>query len=224
MQQAGHQEPQSGACGNSRPTGHVICTGKATKQIDTLQAGTKEYIATLKLGATTPSFDMETEEDQTYPYQHISREMVEEVLQHFVNFSAVKIDGKRAYKMARKGNDVELKAKILVIDEIELLSFDIDPKKEPSKPQAIKIKQVDQEEAMRMADMAGQPTITIRIVCSKGTYIRALARDIGEALQSGAYLTSLIRTRIGDYRIQEARDIETFEQWVDTQQLYKPEE
>ena len=184
----------------------IICTGKATKQIDTLQAGTKEYIATLKLGATTPSFDMETEEDQTYPYQHISREMVEEVLQHFVgeikqvppNFSAVKIDGKRAYKMARKGNDV--------------------------KPQAIKIKQVDQEEAMRMADMAGQPTITIRIVCSKGTYIRALARDIGEALQSGAYLTSLIRTRIGDYRIQEARDIETFEQWVDTQQLYKPEE
>ena len=210
----------------------IICTGKATKQIDTLQAGTKEYIATLKLGATTPSFDMETEEDQTYPYQHISREMVEEVLQHFVgeikqvppNFSAVKIDGKRAYKMARKGNDVELKAKTLVIDEIELLSFDIDPKKEPSKPQAIKIKQVDQEEAMRMADMAGQPTITIRIVCSKGTYIRALARDIGEALQSGAYLTSLIRTRIGDYRIQEAKEIETFEQWVDTQQLYKPEE
>ena len=175
---------------------------------------------------------METEEDQTYPYQHISREMVEEVLQHFVgeikqvppNFSAVKIDGKRAYKMARKGNDVELKAKTLVIDEIELLSFDIDHTKSPTKPQAIKIKQVDQEEAIRMADMAGQPTITIRIVCSKGTYIRALARDIGEALQSGAYLTSLIRTRIGDFRIQEARDIETFEQWVDTQQLYKPEE
>lgn len=153
----------------------IICTGKATKKIESFQYQSKEYIATLHLGATTPSFDQETEIDATYPTEHITREQVERVLASFVgtikqvppSFSACKIEGVRAYELARKGSDVELKAKELVIDEIELLEFN-----------PIEIK--------------------IRVVCSKGTYIRALARDIGRALDSGAHLTGLIRTRIGD--------------------------
>jgi len=201
----------------------IVCTGKATKQIDQIQASTKEYVATLKLGATTPSFDMETEEDATYPIDHITREKVEDVLQQFQGtieqvppvFSAVKVDGKPAYKMARKGKDVKMKTKTLVIDEIELLSYDIQDDAKSEKPQAIKIKHADPEEALKMSDMSGQPTITLRIVCSKGTYIRALARDIGEALGSGAYLTSLTRTRVGDYRIQDALDINEFEDIVE---------
>lgn len=205
----------------------LVCTGKATKQIDVLQAGTKEYVATLKLGATTPSFDMETEEDQTYPIEHITREKVEDILKQFVGkieqvppvFSAVKVDGKPAYKMARKGKDVQMKTKTLVIDEIELLSYDIAGKGQGTKPQAIKIKHADPEEAAIRADMADQPTITIRVVCSKGTYIRALARDIGDALGSGAYLTALTRTRVGDYKIKDAIDIETFERIVEDMKM-----
>ena len=201
----------------------IVCTGKGTKEIDRLQAGTKEYVATLKIGATTPSFDMETEEDATYPISHINRKMVENVLKRFIGsieqvpptFSAVKIDGKRAYKMARKGNGVELKAKTLVIDDIELMSYDIDDSRPGIKPKAINIKTMTAEEAAFISDMTLQPTITIRIVCSKGTYIRALARDIGVALGSGAYLAGLTRTRVGDYTLQDALDISTFEQYVD---------
>ena len=151
----------------------VVCTGKATKRIDELQAGVKEYIAEIKLGATTPSFDLETEEDATYPWEHITRSQVEEVLQsQFVGsisqvppaYSACKINGKRAYKMARKGDEVELKPKTLVINEIEVL------------------------------EMEGQ-RLVVRVVCGKGTYIRALARDIGLALGSGAHLTGLPQHR-----------------------------
>ena len=200
----------------------IVCTGKATKQIDTIQAGTKEYVATLKLGATTPSFDRETEEDGTYPISHITRELVEQTLKQFIgkieqvppSFSAVKIDGKPAYKAVRKGQEPEMKAKTLVIDEIELLSYDLEGKT-PTKPLAIKIKHIDPEQAAELADTTSQPTITIRVVCSKGTYIRALARDIGQALNSGAYLTALTRTKVGDYRIEDARDIYDFEQWVE---------
>lgn len=174
----------------------IICTGKATKQIDTLQAKTKEYIATLQLGATTPSFDLETPVDATYPTSHISRERVEEALRRFIgrieqvppSYSACKVDGKRAYDLARQGKEVELKAKVLVIDEIELQQFDAD--------------------AMQA---------TIRVVCSKGTYIRALARDIGLALESGAHLTVLRRTRIGDYKVEDCYSLETFQQWLETQ-------
>ena len=174
----------------------IICTGKATKQIDTLQAKTKEYIATLQLGATTPSFDLETPVDATYPTSHISRERVEEALRRFIgrieqvppSYSACKVDGKRAYDLARQGKEVELKAKVLVIDEIELQQFDAD--------------------AMQA---------TIRVVCSKGTYIRALARDIGLALESGAHLTVLRRTRIGDYKVEDCHSLETFQQWLETQ-------
>ena len=172
----------------------IICTGKATKQIEQLQAGVKEYIATLKLGATTPSFDLEKEIDATYPTSHITREGIEQVLQQFVGeimqtppvFSAVKVDGKRAYDLARKGKDVELKAKPLRIDAIELLSCDLE-----------------------------QMEVTIRVVCSKGTYIRALARDIGQALQSGAHLTALRRTRVGEYTINNCFEtIEAFEKYL----------
>jgi tRNA pseudouridine55 synthase len=173
----------------------IICTGKATKQIDTLQAKTKEYIATLQLGATTPSFDLETPIDATYPTEHINQEAVEQALTKFIgrieqvppSFSACKVDGKRAYDLARQGKDVELKPKVLVIDEIELQEFNTDSMQ-----------------------------ATIRVVCSKGTYIRALARDIGLALESGAHLTALRRTRIGDYKVEDCHTLETFQQWLET--------
>ena len=173
----------------------IICTGTATKQIDTLQAKTKEYVATLQLGATTPSFDLETEVDATYPTAHITEEKVKGALTRFIgrieqvppSYSACKVDGKRAYDLARQGKEVELKAKVLVIDEIELQDFN------SSSMQA-----------------------TIRVVCSKGTYIRALARDIGQALESGAHLTALRRTRIGDYRVEDCHTLDTFQQWLET--------
>ena len=153
----------------------ILCTGRATKRIEEFQGQTKEYIATLKLGETTPSFDLEKEVDATYPTEHITREMVEDVLTRFLGrieqvppaFSACNVDGKRAYELARKGEEVSLKAKTLIIDEIELMDYQL-------------------------------PVIKIRVVCSKGTYIRALARDIGQALDSGAYLIALERTRVGD--------------------------
>ncbi len=169
----------------------IVCTGRATKQIEKLQAGTKEYIATLRLGATTPSYDLETEIDATYPYEHITRELIEEALTHFKGsikqvppaFSACKVDGTRAYKMARKGKEVELQAKELVIDEIELLDF-------------------------------VPPLATIRVVCSKGTYIRALARDIGVALDSGAHLTALERRRVGDVSINDCLSIDEIDRLI----------
>jgi len=167
----------------------IVCTGKKTKLIDQLQYDVKEYEATLQLGATTPSYDMEKEVDATYPTSHITRELIDRTIPHFLGeqwqvppiFSAVQINGKRAYELARKGEKVELKPKLLVIDEIEVLNFD--------------------DQSMQL---------TIRVVCSKGTYIRALARDIGESLQSGAYLTALRRTRIGETRVEECRKIEDF--------------
>lgn len=169
----------------------VVCTGKATKRIEELQYQTKEYVATLRLGATTPSFDLEQEIDAEYPTEHITREMVEDTLKTFLGeiqqippvYSAVKVNGKRAYDYARKGNEVELKPKLLVIDEIELLDCQL-------------------------------PYITIRVVCSKGTYIRALARDIGIALKSGAHLTSLRRTRVGDITVENCISLEEFQNIV----------
>lgn len=167
----------------------IVCTGKKTKMIESLQYDVKEYIATLQLGATTPSYDMEKEVDATYPTAHITRELIDRTIPLFIGeqwqvppmFSAVQINGKRAYELARKGEQVELKPKLLLIDEIEVLAFD--------------------EEKMQL---------TIRVVCSKGTYIRALARDIGEKLQSGAYLTALRRTRVGDTRVEDCMTIEQF--------------
>ena len=180
----------------------VVCTGKSTKRIDELQAHVKEYVATLQLGATTPSFDLEKPIDQTYPTAHITEALLREVLTRFLGrieqvppaFSACKIDGKRAYDLARKGREVDLKPKVLVIDEIELLDFN------PEKMQA-----------------------TIRVVCSKGTYIRALARDIGQALQSGAHLIALRRTRVGDVRVEDCMKVEDFSAWLDRQELRNDE-
>ena len=207
----------------------IICTGKSTKLIDELQAHTKEYVATIKLGATTPSFDMETAEDATYPTEHITRELVEEKLKAFVGrieqipptFSAVKVDGKRAFKYARKGEDIELKPKILVIDELEILHFG-----QQTTDNGLQI--TDEYPRERIKYQSGNLTdphlsLTIRVVCSKGTYIRALARDIGRALGSGGYLTGLIRTRIGKYTLQDCMDIEQFPQWLETQTLEKEE-
>lgn len=179
----------------------TVVTGRATKQIVALQAHTKEYVATIRLGATTPSFDLETEIDAEYPWEHIDRPMVEEALKKFVGsikqvppaYSACKIDGKRAYKMARKGKEVNIKAKELVIDEIELLDMQM-------------------------------PVIVIRVVCSKGTYIRALARDIGEALGSGGHLTGLRRTRVGDVAVENCLSVEDLMKNLETADIELPEE
>ena len=176
----------------------VVCTGKATKRIDELQAHVKEYVATLQFGATTPSYDLEKPIDQTFPTEHINEALVRETLNRFLGrieqvppaFSACKIDGKRAYDLARKGREVELKPKVLIIDEIELLDFN--------------------HEKMQA---------TIRVVCSKGTYIRALARDIGEALGSGAHLIALRRTRVGDVRVEDCMQVEDFPEWLDKQEI-----
>ena len=167
----------------------VICTGKKTKLIDQLQYDVKEYEATLQLGATTPSYDMEKEVDATYPTAHITRELIDQTLPLFLGeqwqvppmFSAVQINGKRAYELARKGETVELKPKLLVIDAIEVLRFDAD-----------------------------KMQLSIRVVCSKGTYIRALARDIGQRLRSGAYLTALRRTRVGQINVNDCYTIDQF--------------
>lgn len=176
----------------------ILCTGRATKRIDELQAHTKEYTATLQLGATTASYDMEHPVDATYPTEHITRELIEATLPKFVGeiqqvppaYSACKVNGDRAYKLMRKGRDVELKPKTLRIDEIEQLWFD------PEKMQ-----------------------MSIRVVCGKGTYIRALARDIGEALNSGAYLTALCRTRVGDIRIEDCIKLDDVPAWLEQQTI-----
>lgn len=172
----------------------VLCTGRCTKQIEQLQSHTKEYTATLQLGATTDSYDMEHEVNQTYPTEHINRAGIEEVLQQFVGdidqipptYSACKIDGERSYRLRRNGESVQLKPKHIHIDEIELTAFDA--------------------EKMQMS---------IRVVCGKGTYIRALARDIGRALGSGAYLTALRRTRTGSYSVSDCIDYDHFQEWLD---------
>jgi tRNA pseudouridine55 synthase len=172
----------------------ILCTGRATKQIESLQLKDKEYTATLQLGATTPSYDMEHEVDKTYPTAHITRELIEHTLHQFEGdvmqvpplFSAVMVDGNRAYKLARKGDDVELQAKPVRIDEIEVLDFD-----------------------------AQTMQLQLRVVCGKGTYIRSLTRDIGRALGSGAFLTALRRTRVGDIREEDCVDFDHVKEWLE---------
>lgn len=167
----------------------VICTGKKTKLIEQLQYDVKEYEATLQLGATTASYDMEQPVNATFPTEHITTSLIDETIPTFVGeqwqtppmYSAVWVNGKRAYELARQGQEVELKPKLLVIDAIEVLSFDVE-----------------------------KMQLTIRVVCSKGTYIRALARDIGERLGSGAYLTALRRTRVGEINVKDCLTIDEF--------------
>jgi tRNA pseudouridine55 synthase len=165
----------------------IICTGKATKQIMQYQEMDKVYEARIRLGATTPSFDLETEVDNTYPWEHISREMVEAALRTFTGeqeqvppvYSAKSVEGKRAYQLARKGKDVELKQQHVTIFNMEIISFD-------------------------------PPDLSVRVECSKGTYIRSLARDLGLQLDSGGHLTALRRTRIGPHHVSEAISIDNF--------------
>ena len=172
----------------------ILCTGKATKQIESLQLHTKEYTATLQLGATTASYDMEHEVDSTYPTEHITRELILDTLPRFVGdimqvppaFSACMVAGDRAYELARKGQEVALAPKDIHIDDIQLVDFN--------------------PETMQLS---------IRVVCGKGTYIRSLARDIGEALGSGAYLTALCRTRVGDVRLEDCLTFDDFPQWLE---------
>lgn len=165
----------------------IVCTGKETKNIDQIQAKEKEYIARIKLGATTPSYDLETAENETFTTDHLTPELLRNTLANFIGendqipplFSAVKIEGKRAYEHARKGSDMVLAPKKIIISELELINF-------------------------------SKEEITLRVVCSKGTYIRALARDLGNALQSGAYLVGLCRTRIGDLKLEDAWNVQKF--------------
>jgi tRNA pseudouridine55 synthase len=172
----------------------ILCTGKETKNIEQLQRHTKEYTATLQLGATTPSYDREHTVDYTYPTRHITRELIEATLPQFVGdimqrpplYSACMVAGDRAYELARMGRDVELAPKPIHIDEIELTDFN------PDKMQ-----------------------MSIRVVCGKGTYIRSLARDIGAALGSGAFLTALCRTRVGDVRIEDCLTFDDFPAWLE---------
>ncbi len=172
----------------------IMCTGKMTKRIEEFQAHTKEYTATLRLGAVTPSYDMEHTVSQTWPATHVTRQIVVEVLREFEgdiqqvppSYSAVKVDGKRAYSMRRKGQDVKLEPKAVRIDEIELTAFDKE-----------------------------RQTIDIRVVCGKGTYIRALARDIGRRLGCGAFLTSLCRTRVGEITLARCVDFDHFAEWME---------
>ena len=172
----------------------ILCTGKATKQIERLQLHTKEYTATLQLGATTPSFDLEHAVDGHYPTGHITRELIEQTLPQFVGdieqvppvYSACMVAGDRAYELARKGREVALAPKEIHIDDIELIDFN------PATMQ-----------------------LSIRVVCGKGTYIRSLARDIGVALGSGAHLTALCRTRVGDVRIEDCLTFDDFPLWLE---------
>ena len=224
----------------------IICTGKATKQIDQLQAGTKEYIATLRLGCTTPSFDAEHPVDATFPTKHITQESVMAALEKFKGsiwqvppvYSACKVDGRRAFDYVRQGEEVELKAKELVIDEIELLDLHL-PEQGIISPKAEEVlstvcESVDikafghRKQLLEDAEQAStslltshsslltphSPYLTIRVVCSKGTYIRALARDIGQALQSGAYLIGLRRTRVGAFHVEDCLHVENVEKWA----------
>ncbi len=170
----------------------ILCTGKKTKQIEEFQSYSKEYVANIKLGATTPSFDLETEIDAVYPVDHITESMLHEVIRQLTGvieqvppiYSAIKVEGKRAYRYARRNKEIELKPKLLVIDSIELISCNI-------------------------------PDITIRVACSKGTYIRALARDIGAALNSGAHLVGLMRTKIGDITLDKCLKMDDIDQFLD---------
>ena len=172
----------------------ILCTGKATKRIEEFQGQTKEYTATLQLGATTASYDMEHEVNAAFPTEHITLELINDTFPQFIGdieqipptYSAVKVNGDRAYELRRAGEEVKLKPKHIHIDEIEVVDFDVE-----------------------------KMQLSLRVVCGKGTYIRALARDLGRALNSGAYLTALRRTRVGDFTIDRCLDYEHIREWIE---------
>lgn len=169
----------------------IVCTGKKTKEIEQYQAAEKEYITTIKLGETTPSFDLETNIDHSFPVDQIKEDDIKKILKKFKgkqeqmppDFSAKKVNGKRAYNSARKGKSIELKPVNIEIFEIELLNFQL-------------------------------PFIELKILCSKGTYIRAIARDIGLALNNGAHLTALRRTKIGNFNVEDSITVDEFEKML----------
>lgn len=184
-------QPKIGHAGTLDPlaTGLlIVCTGKQTKNIENFQAQEKEYTGTFYLGATTPCYDLEKEIDARFPIDHITDELIKATTKQFIGtiqqtpplYSAIKIDGKRAYDIARAGQTAEIKSKEITISEFEITRIAL-------------------------------PELDFRVVCSKGTYIRSLARDFGEALKSGAHLTALCRTRIGEYKLEDAMSIEEFE-------------
>lgn len=168
-----------------------LCTGKKTKILDSLMGQEKEYVTTLELGRTTPSFDLETMFDHEYSFSYLPREELEHVLDKYTGnidqvpprYSAKSVGGRRAYKAARTGEDLQLKASRVRIEKMEILDHH-------------------------------WPIVTIRVVCSKGTYIRALARDLGDELETGAHLIGLTRTRIGNYHLEDAFSLEKFEQKI----------
>lgn|SRR5699024_7281356 len=169
----------------------ILCVGKFTKRIETFQAQDKEYTGTILLGATTPSYDAETEIDQTFPTDHIDKDLIENTLPKFIGtiqqqppvFSALKKEGKRLYEYARKGEEIEIPSREIRIDAFEITRIEL-------------------------------PEIDFRVVCGKGTYIRSLAHDFGKALNSGGYLTSLRRTKIGDFDVENSKSIEEIEEYV----------
>ncbi|MBI9062373.1 MAG: tRNA pseudouridine(55) synthase TruB [Marinilabiliaceae bacterium] len=166
----------------------IVCTGKATKEIDQYLGQKKRYVASVRLGATTPTLDMETEPDQEFPWKHITKQWLEEVVQSFQGeieqvppvFSALKVNGRKAYEMARKGQEVKMQPRQVTIHDMQVLESNL-------------------------------PDFKVDVTCSKGTYIRSLARDLGTALESGAFLTGLVRTEIGDFNLDMAQSIEAFE-------------
>ena len=172
----------------------VICTGKFTKKIPELQGQVKEYTGTFHLGATTPSYDLETEVNQTFPTEHLNEDDIKEATSKFVGkieqvppvFSALKKDGKRLYELARKGEEVEVQPRIIEIFEFEITRIAL-------------------------------PEVDFRVVCSKGTYIRSLAHDFGKAVGSGAYLSVLRRTKIGDYNVHNATNPLVFKENLGTE-------
>lgn len=188
LQKSGYRKIKVGHAGTLDPLASgvlLVCVGRATKRVDELQAQEKEYVTEIVLGASTPSHDMEHEVDKTYPYEHITREMVEKALADLSGerlqtppiYSAKKVEGQRAYDYAREGTEVELRQALINIYQMELLEFDL-------------------------------PRVKLRIRCSKGTYIRSIARELGEALGSGGYLSSLRRTRSGGYSADEGMTME----------------
>jgi tRNA pseudouridine55 synthase len=165
----------------------IICTGKQTKEIHTYQGQIKEYTGTFSIGATTPSYDLETEVNETFSTNHITEALLKETTKQFLGeiqqkppiFSAIKKDGKRLYELARKGETTEIKARAVTVSEFEITNINL-------------------------------PKVDFRVVCSKGTYIRSLAYDFGKALHSGAHLSALRRTKIGDFSVEKSASIESF--------------
>jgi len=171
----------------------IICTGKFTKRIQEFQGQVKEYTGTITLGATTPSYDLETEINERFPTDHITEEKIQSIIPSFIGeikqyppvFSALRKDGKRLYEYAREGEEVEVKPRLITIDEFEITNVNM-------------------------------PHVDFRVVCSKGTYIRSLAYDVGKALDSGAHLTKLRRTKIGNFTVENALQVEEFEKQLTT--------